>query len=106
MSGTTFVGSQLMANYDTPDSYQTPSVGPKSDCWLHANTDQEKYAGLNDMLVNRKIRDAEHRAQVTPMYPYLADRPELENWFEIFAIDDVWMYDPANLTSPAGATPV
>jgi hypothetical protein len=31
----TFVGSQLMANYDTPDSYQTPPVGPKSDCWLH-----------------------------------------------------------------------
>ena len=30
-------GSQLMANYDTPDSYQTPPVGPSSDCWLHAN---------------------------------------------------------------------
>src|SRR5262249_53278247 len=35
--GTTFVGSQLMANYDTPDSYQTPPAGPSSDCWLHAN---------------------------------------------------------------------
>ncbi len=35
MQGTTFVGSQLMANYDTPDSYSgTP---PQSDCWLHAN---------------------------------------------------------------------
>jgi hypothetical protein len=33
----TFVGSQLMANYDTPDSYQTPAVGPSSDCWLHSN---------------------------------------------------------------------
>lgn len=32
-----FVGSQLMANYDTPDSYQNPPVGPGSDCWLHAN---------------------------------------------------------------------
>ena len=36
LSGTTFLGSQLMANYDTPDSYQTPPVGPGSDCWLHA----------------------------------------------------------------------
>jgi hypothetical protein len=71
--------------------------------WLHANTDKEKYAGLNDMLVNRKIRDPEHRAQMTPMYPYLADRPDLWNWFEIFDIDDVWMYDPANRETLAGA---
>jgi hypothetical protein len=34
-----FVGNQLMANYDTPDSYQTPPVGPSSDCWLHATTE-------------------------------------------------------------------
>jgi len=33
----TFVGSQLMANYETPDSYQSPPVGPGSDCWLHSN---------------------------------------------------------------------
>lgn len=32
-----FVGSQLMANYETPDSYQTPPVGPGSDCWLHSD---------------------------------------------------------------------
>jgi hypothetical protein len=31
-----FVGSQLMANYDTPDSYSQPKVGPSSDCWNHA----------------------------------------------------------------------
>ncbi len=29
-----FAGSQLMANYETPDSYS--NNGPKSDCWLHA----------------------------------------------------------------------
>jgi hypothetical protein len=33
----TFVGSELMANYETPDSYQSPPVGPGSDCWLHGN---------------------------------------------------------------------
>ena len=27
---------------------------------------QSKYDGLNDMLINRRIRDAEHRAQVLP----------------------------------------
>jgi hypothetical protein len=35
--GGAFVGSQLMANYDTPDSYSSPPVGPSSDCWLHAD---------------------------------------------------------------------
>jgi hypothetical protein len=36
--GTTFLGSQLMANYDTPDSYPIGSgTGPASDCWHHAS---------------------------------------------------------------------
>jgi hypothetical protein len=35
MQGTTFVGSQLMANYETPDSYN--GTGPGSDCWKHSN---------------------------------------------------------------------
>jgi hypothetical protein len=34
-SGQDFVGSQWMANYETPDSYQ--GTGPSSDCWSHAN---------------------------------------------------------------------
>lgn len=33
----TFAGSQLMANYETPDFYQSPPVGPGSDCWLHSD---------------------------------------------------------------------
>ena len=38
MQGTTFVGSQLMANYDTPDSYPIGSgTPPASDCWQHAD---------------------------------------------------------------------
>jgi Domain of unknown function (DUF5069) len=71
--------------------------------WFHASTDPSKYAGLNEMLVNRGIRDAEHRAQVLPAYPILADRPDLKNWFEIFAIDDIWMYEPANRGKPGAA---
>jgi hypothetical protein len=31
-----FAGHQWMANYDTPDSYMTPPVGPGSDCWKQA----------------------------------------------------------------------
>jgi hypothetical protein len=31
----TFLGNQLMANYETPDSYS--GNGPRSDCWHHAN---------------------------------------------------------------------
>ena len=38
MQGATFVGSQLMANYDTPDSYPIGSgTPPASDCWQHAD---------------------------------------------------------------------
>lgn len=32
-----FVGSQLMANYETPDSYNNPSTGPSTDCWNHSD---------------------------------------------------------------------
>jgi hypothetical protein len=34
-NGSTFVGNQLMANYETPDSYS--GNGPGSDCWKHAS---------------------------------------------------------------------
>lgn len=71
--------------------------------WLHANTDASTYAGLNDMLVNRRIRDDEHRAQVLPANPSLAERPDLWNWFEIFEFDDAWMYEPANRGKPGAA---
>lgn len=30
-------GNQLMANYDTTDFYATPSRGPQTDCYRHAN---------------------------------------------------------------------
>lgn len=36
VNGGTFVGSQLMANYETPDIYATPPVGPATDCWQHS----------------------------------------------------------------------
>jgi hypothetical protein len=35
MQGSTFVGNQLMANYETPDSYS--GNGPSSDCWKHSS---------------------------------------------------------------------
>jgi hypothetical protein len=35
IDGAIFAGSQLMANYETPDWYE--GVGPGSDCWHHAN---------------------------------------------------------------------
>jgi hypothetical protein len=55
------------------------------------------------MLVNRGIRDDEHRATVLPAYPILAARPDLRNWFEIFDLDDRWMYAPENRGKPGAA---
>lgn len=36
IQGSTFAGSEMMANYDTPDWYSDKST-PGSDCWHHAN---------------------------------------------------------------------
>jgi hypothetical protein len=36
-NGGTFVGSQLMANYETPDVHAMPPLGPATDCWQHAD---------------------------------------------------------------------
>ncbi len=73
--------------------------------WVHAHTDAAKYPALNDMLVNRRIRDDEHRAQVLPANPSLAERPDLWNWFEFFEFDDAWMYEPGN-RGKTGAAPL
>jgi hypothetical protein len=63
--------------------------------WVHAHSDLAKYDEINDQLVNRGIRDEEHRATMLPNYPILAERPDLRNWFEIFDLDDAWLFDPA-----------
>jgi hypothetical protein len=89
------------------DEFTDAVKNAKSDddvvTWVHANSDPSKYAGLNEMLVKRGIRDAAHRAQVLPAYPILNDKPNLTNWFEIFEIDDKWMYEPENLGKPGAA---
>lgn len=95
----------------TEDQFTEAVRNAKSDddvvTWLAANTDAATYAALNDMLINRKIRDDEHRAQVLPAYPILNDHPNLWNWFEIFELDDTWMYAPENRGKPgAAAKPV
>ena len=91
----------------TEDQFTEAVRNAKSDAevvsWVHANTDAAKYPGLNEMLVNRGIRDAEHRAQVLPAYPILNDRLNLTNWFEIFELDDAWMYKPENRGKPGAA---
>ena len=72
--------------------------------WVHANTDQTKYAGLNEMLVNRGIRDAAHRAAGRCRSTRSSTTARISpNWFEIFEIDDEWMYEPENLGKPGAA---
>jgi hypothetical protein len=92
----------------TEDRFTEAVRNAKTDddviAWVHANTDRSKYDGLNDMLIARGIRDAEHRAQVLPAYPILNDHPELSNWFKIFELDDKWMYAPEN-RGKQGAAP-
>ena len=64
--------------------------------WLAAHADMSKVPELNEMLEKRQPRDEEHRNSFKPAYPILSERPELWNWFEIFELDDAWIFDPAN----------
>jgi hypothetical protein len=63
--------------------------------WVHAHSDPATYDSINERLINRGIRDEEHRQTMLPNYPILAERPELRNWFEIFDLDDAWIFDKA-----------
>jgi hypothetical protein len=74
--------------------------------WLHAHTDRSKYPEINEKLYNRRLRDAEHRASFADRYPILNERPDLWNWFEIFDVDDEWMFRPENRGKPGAAARV
>jgi hypothetical protein len=84
----------------TEEQFTQAVRNAKSDddviAWLHANTDQSKYPEINEKLFNRRLRDAEHRASFADAYPILTERPDLWNWFEIFDLDDEWMYRAEN----------
>jgi hypothetical protein len=69
--------------------------------WVHAHTDPSRYEDVNHRLETRGIRDAAHFEDVLPRYPVLREHPELRNWFEIFEVDDVWMFDPKNARKSA-----
>ncbi len=84
----------------TEDAFIDAVRNAKTDddvvAWLHANADVAKIPALNEMLVNRRLRDEAHRESFLAAYPILRDRPDLWNWFEIFEVDDAWIFDPAN----------
>lgn len=69
--------------------------------WVHAHTDRSKYSAINEMLVNRGIRDEKHFAEVLPRYPILREQPHLRNWFQIFDLDDEWIFRPENRAKTA-----
>ncbi len=71
--------------------------------WVEEHADMRKVPELNEMLINRRLRDAEHRATFLAAYPILVEQPELWNWFEIFERDDAWIFDPANRGKPGSA---
>ena len=64
--------------------------------WLEAHADMSKVPELNEMLVKRQPRDEEHRDSFKAAYPILSLRPDVWTWFEIFELDDAWIFDPAN----------
>lgn len=64
--------------------------------WFHERTDASQYDEINLRLSTRAIRDDEHFEAVLPAYPLLNEHPHLRNWFEIFDLDDEWIFDAKN----------
>ncbi len=60
--------------------------------WVRSVSDPSTYAEINEALSTRACRP-EIRDAMTANYPVLAERPELDNWFTIFDIDDAAMFD-------------
>ncbi len=55
--------------------------------WVHGHSDPVNYGTINEALSTRKVR-AEIRESMATVYPVIAERPDLDNWFAIFDIDD------------------
>ncbi len=91
----------------TEDDFVEAVRGAATDddvvAWLQQHADMTKVPELNEMLVNRRLRDEDHRASFLAAYPILTERPDLWNWFEIFELDDAWIFDPANRGKPGSA---
>ena len=68
--------------------------------WFHGRTDASQYDDINLRLSTRAIRDDEHFEAVLPAYPLLNEHPHLRNWFEIFDLDDEWIFDAKNRKHP------
>lgn len=105
ISGYIFEGLGITEEQLT-DVVSTAKDDAEIAAWLEQHTDPQKVAEVNEMLINRRIRDDAHRAEFAPRYGILNERPELWNWFEIFEADDVWMFDPKNAGKPGAAEPI
>jgi uncharacterized protein DUF5069 len=55
--------------------------------WVRAQTTEERIAAWNALMPFR-IRDAEHRADLTTRYPILADRPDIDSIIDMLDLDD------------------
>lgn len=72
--------------------------------WLLAHSDSSQFESINARLEMRSIRDAAHFQEVLPRYPVLREHPEMRNWFEIFEVDDRWIFDPKNKAGDASSS--
>jgi hypothetical protein len=56
--------------------------------WVRTKCDPAKFPEISQKLRTRVIRDDEHRKQFVPRYPFLEERRDLVNFFDIVAYDD------------------
>ena len=85
---------------DFVEAVRAPKTDEAIVAWFHERTDASQYDDINLRLSTRAIRDDEHFETVLPAYPLLNEHPHLRNWFEIFDLDDEWIFDAKNRKHP------
>ncbi|MBV8425594.1 MAG: cupin domain-containing protein [Candidatus Eremiobacteraeota bacterium] len=63
--------------------------------WVRSKCDPAKFSAINDKLNARGFRDAEHRKTFVPRYPFLEQRLDITNFFDMMLEDDKLLFKKA-----------
>jgi 2-keto-4-pentenoate hydratase/2-oxohepta-3-ene-1,7-dioic acid hydratase in catechol pathway len=63
--------------------------------WVRAHSDPAAYDEINRKYDEAGLFDDAKRGEFAARYPFLRERTDLRNWFDVLEYDDRWMYEQA-----------
>jgi len=63
--------------------------------WVREHSDPAKYDEINRAYEEAGLHDEERRVEFAARYPFLRERSDLKNWFDILEYDDRYIYEQA-----------